>query len=412
MSKPVIVLIILLLLVNSFIVGCSGKTPLDAQAEQENVFAVEVMKPTLGDISQSITLSGQLQAVDTVTVIPEIQGMLEVKTLNVQLGDSVRKGDILFVLDGESVEDQVSNTRLAYETSLANYKLQKELLDEQIENARLTYENAKKSYENTKTNFERIEKLYEAGALSQQDYEQAKLMASDIPYQQAKLNYENRKASETQLQLFEAQLEQARLAYANSSKNLNNIIVTAPIDGIVSSISIQEKGLISPQPALTITDLSSLEVVIKVTEATINKVMATGSVSLVIPSASDAIVTGRIKTVNPVPDSMSQLYTVKITVDNPEGMIKPGMFAQVSIHTNEKNDVVTLPSAAVLQEDRDFYVFVVVEERAVRKEVEIGLDNGELVEVTSGLAPEDLVIIKGQDFLKDSHKVKIVRGEF
>ncbi|SNS79765.1 RND family efflux transporter, MFP subunit [Anaerovirgula multivorans] len=411
MSKRFIVLFGLILLLNSLLVGCSGKS-LETQADQENIFAVEVMKPSLGDISQSITLSGQLQAIDTVTVIPEIQGLLEVKTLAVQLGDFVRKGDVLFTLDTESVEDQVSSRKLSYETNLANYKFQKKLLDEQIEDARLTYENAKKSYENAKINFERIEKLFEAGGASQQDYEQAKLSASDIPYQQAKLSYENKKASETQLQYLEAQLEETKLAYNNSSKDLNNTIITAPIDGIVSSIDIQEKGLISAQPALTITDISSLEVVMKVTEATINKIMAAGNVQLMIPSISDEIVIGSIKAVNPVPDPVSQLYTVKVTVENPEDVIKPGMFAQVYIHTNEKSDIVTLPSAAVLQEDKDFYVFLVKEERAVRKAVEIGLDNGELVEITAGLAPEDAVIVKGQDFLKDGYKIKIVRGEF
>ncbi|AOY76523.1 efflux RND transporter periplasmic adaptor subunit [Clostridium formicaceticum] len=411
MSKASIMFIVSILLLNSFLFGCSSKS-LETQAEQENVFAVEVMKASLGDISQNITLSGQLQAIDTVTVIPEIQGLLEVKNLAVSLGDSVRKGDILFVLDTESIKDQVNSRRLAYETSLANYEFQKKSLDEQIEYTRLAYENAKKNYENAQIEFERIEKLFEAGGVSLQTYEQAKLLASDIPYQQAKLNYENKKASEEQLQLLRAQLEEVKFSYDNSLKDLNNTVITSPIDGVVSSIDIQEKGLISAQPTLTITDVSTLEVVIKVTEASINKIMVAGNVQLVIPSISDEIIIGSIKAVNPVPDSISQLYTVKIAVKNPEGSIKPGMFAQVHIQISEKNDVVLLPSAAVLQESEEFYVFLAKEERAERKIVEVGLDNGELVEVTSGLTPEDVVIIKGQDFLKDGFKINVVRGEF
>ncbi|SDK87076.1 efflux RND transporter periplasmic adaptor subunit [Natronincola ferrireducens] len=412
MSKRISLLIFFLILLNLLLMGCSGDAALKAQADQENVFAVEVMKPQLGDISQSITLSGQLQAVDAVTVIPEIQGLLEVKTLNVKLGDYVTRGDVLFVLDRESIEDHVASSQLAYETSLANYHLQKEILEEQIANARLGYEAAKKNYDNAKTNFDRIEQLYKAGAVSQQDYEQAKLMASDIPYQQAKLNYENRKASQAQLSLYEAQLEQAKTAYTNSLKNLDNTIVTAPINGIVSSLQIQEKGLVSPQPALTITDISTLEAVIQVTEGMINRVIEADNVNLVIPSISDEIRKGFFTTINPVADPMTQLYTIKIQVDNPQGIIKPGMFSHIYINTNEKADVVTLPSDAVLQEGGNFYVFVVSDERAVRKDVVVGLDSGELIEVVEGITTEDVVIIKGQDFIKDGYKVNIVRGEF
>lgn len=167
----------------------------------------------------------------------------------------------------------------------------------------------------------------------------------------------------------------------------------------------------SAQPALAITDVSVLEVEINVTEGIINQLKQGQKVSLRIPSVSNEPIPGKIGIINPVPDPANQLYKVKIEVENEDGQIKPGMFAQVSINMEEKEQIVMIPVEALMSEEDQYYVYVVEAEKAVRKIVTVGLDNGEMVEIVSGLQVDDPLIIKGQDFVKDGEKVKVVRGD-
>jgi RND family efflux transporter MFP subunit len=367
-----LVIVMLMIALN----GCSANEEIPVQAEQEKAVAVEVVKPREGNISQSITLSGRLEPKSSVTVIPEIQGLAKVKDLRVKLGDLVNEGDILFTLDRENTEDQIENIRLSYETALKNY------------------EKAKESYENAQINLARMEQLYSEGAISQQQLEQAQLAASSI-----------------QMEALESQLDQARFSYENSLKQLEKSVVKAPISGYISLINIEENGMASPQPSLIITDISELEVEILIAEGMINKIKSGQEIEMEIPAVGSEIIKGTVQTLNPVPDPVTQLYKGKIALKNSDQIYRPGMFAKIYVNTDEKNDVLIINSIAVIEEENQKFVYTVEKDSAVRKEVEIGMDNGEIVEILGGLSKEDRVVVKGQDFIKDGSKVKVVRGE-
>jgi len=376
MKKILVLMLAIILLISAF-TGCSKKDETaEAQAEQEKVVAVEIDTPKEGNISQSIILSGKLQPVNEVTVIPEIVGLTEINEVRVKLGDMVNAGDILFSLDNENTQDQVENLRLAYEAAQKNY------------------EKAKESFENAKLNLARNEQLYKEGAISQQQYEQVQLAASNI-----------------QMDALEAQLEQSRFTYLNSLKQLDNAVVTAPIRGIVSSINIQEKGMTTAQPSLVITDISTLEVEVFVTEGMVHKINTGQEIEMEIPSVGNERIKGIVQVINPVPDQVTQLYKGKIGLENSQQLYRPGMFAKIHINMDAKNSVLTISSLAVMDEDNTFFVFTVQDDRAVKKEVKVGMDNGEIIEVVAGMTKEDKVIVKGQDFIKDGSKVKVVRGE-
>ena len=374
--RKILAIIVAVVLVVGNLSACSKKDEVGAQVEQEKAVAVEVENPKEGNISQSLTLSGKLQPVNTVTVIPEVAGLVEIKEVKVSLGDMVKAGDVLFILDNDNIQDQIENLRLAFDSAQKNY------------------ERAKESFENSKLNLARNEQLFKEGAISQQQYEQVKLAASN-----------------TQMEVLEAQLEQSRFAYTNSLKQLGNAVVKAPIGGVVSSINIQEKGMTAAQPSLMITDISSLEVEIFVTEGLINRISKGHQMLIEIPVMGNERMNGVVQTISPVPDPVTQLYKGKISLENSNQLLRPGMFSKIHINMDEKRSVMTIPSVAVIGVNNANFVYIVNNNTATKMEIKVGMDNGEVVEVLSGLRKEDNVVVKGQDFIKNGSNVKVVRGD-
>lgn len=329
--------------------GCSGKDKEIPEDVGEVAIPVVVSTAMKGNISQNIVIAGQLQAKNEISIIPKIAGVADVLSLNVELGSFVEKGSLLFTLDNGTLGAAIKDSVLAYETA--------------------------------KSNFDRIAKLYSEGAVSQQQYEQAKLQVSG-----------------TQLQALRNQL--------------NDSYVTAPISGIVSALNIEKDGVAAAgQPAVVITDIGLLEIEADITEKLINKVFVGKKVQLKIPAVSDEQLDAAVSLVNPVPDSRTNLYKMKIEVINYGDLLKPGMIAQIYLNVDESKDVFMLPIDSVIQEESEYFVYVVEDGKAVHKTVKVDVDNGEYIEIIAGVQADDQVIVSGQEFVKDLSPVRIIRGE-
>ncbi|WP_083238928.1 efflux RND transporter periplasmic adaptor subunit [Caloranaerobacter ferrireducens] len=376
MTRKIIVFFVVISLLIFLLAGCKKADVVKENlSEQERYVPVKVESVTKDTIYNTTVFSGKVYADKDVMIFSKIPG--EVTNVFVKLGDKVKKGQNLFVLDKEDIEKQVEQAKVAFEGAKANYELTKE------------------KFENAKITFERTKKLYEEGAVSKSQYEQAELAASDKSLEAAK-----------------SALNQAQVAYNQALEALENTIIKSPITGIVSSVNIETGEMTSnTQPAITVIDIDRVYVQIDVTENIINKLFKEQEVKVSIPSAFDTELIGKIKVISPAIDSRTQLYPVKIYVDNKDHMIKPGMLAQVKVDTDIKRDVVVVRSEAVVERNGEFFVFVVEGDKAVAKKVEIGLDTGMYVEIKKGLKEGEKIIVKGQNYVEDQMKVKIVRGE-
>ena len=96
---------------------------------------------------------------------------------------------------------------------------------------------------------------------------------------------------------------------------------------------------------------------------------------------------------------MTQLYSMKIYIDNKDGVIKPGMFANAEIPLDMKDNVLSIPSEAVIIKDEKNIVYIVKDGKAVEKEIEIGLDTGTEIEILAGLKEKDIIIIRGHNYV-------------
>jgi len=205
-------------------------------------------------------------------------------------------------------------------------------------------------------------------------------------------------------------LEQAKVAYSNSASMLKNAEVKAPIPGVVSSVNIVEgEYATSANPPVTIVDSYSVTIEFGIAASLVNKVKTGDGVLVEISSAgykNEAF----INSVSSSADIMTNLYTVSIVLEN-DGTIKPGMFAKVYLKTDNIENALAVRTEAVKEREGKQFVFVAEGEAAVEKEVTTGLDTGTYIEIKTGISQGDKVIVKGQDYISQGSKIKVVRGE-
>ncbi|MTI70992.1 MAG: efflux RND transporter periplasmic adaptor subunit [Firmicutes bacterium] len=354
--------------------GCSEKQNKE-EGKKENYIPVEVGKIETKTISNEVTYSGKVHADKDVLVMPKIMG--KISNVYVSVGEEVKKGEKLFTLDKEDIQKRVDQAKVALNQAKANYEMTKEKI------------------ENAKTSFERTKKLYEEGAVSKAQYEQAKVQASDSSLEAAK-----------------GGVNQAQVQYDQALDSLDNTSIEAPISGKVASVNIEAgEFATTSQPSMTIVDTDKVYVQINVTENIINELFKGKGVKVDIESASSKDILGKIDSVSPAPDSRTQMYPVKIYMENNNGLIKPGMFAQVRLDTNIKNNTMVVKSEAVVEENGEKVVFIISDNIAKLRKVNVGLDTGEYIEILGGLKGNEKLIIKGQNYVEDGSKVKVVRGD-
>jgi RND family efflux transporter MFP subunit len=366
-------LLTLLLVTALVFTGCSKTEDISADTSEESYTAVEVetLKPMELHIENIMT--AKTYADKDVYVVPLMSGKVE--SINVKVGDTVNKDDVLFVMDKDNITNQVNQALAAYESAKAGY----DVSVSQIENA--------------KKSFERIQKLYEEGAVPETQYDQAKLAASD-----------------ESLAVASRGVDQARVAYENAADALDNAIVKAPISGVISDISIVEgEFATSAKPPVTIVDSDSITIELAVPGNMVNK-LHKGTEAKVEISAADYSEKAVIDSISTSADPMTNLYTVNIILEN-NGSIKPGMFAKVNFETDKIENALAVKTEAVVEKDGKSYVYVVNGDISEEREVVTGLDTGSYIEIKSGLAAGDTVIVKGQDYITGGSKIKVVRGE-
>ena len=401
--KATISLMVVLLLVIGLMAGCSKSGEKDVAQVEENYTPVEVEAAAIKSIANKLNFNGKVYANEEIAVIPKVIGT--VTNVNIELGDVVDKGTVLFTIDKDDISksvDQAANAiELAkkgvaqaengYNTAVSNFELNKE----KIENAQL--------------NLERTRKLYEEGAISKSQLEQTELAASEknLDIMEGQVNQ-----AEIAHQQALDQLKQAELSYKQVASNLDNTVVTAPMDGIVSSLNVKKGQIITnSQPAVTIVDADKVFIQINVVENMVNKFEVGQEVEVNIPAAFDGYIPSTISYISPTSDMRSQLYPIKIYLENPDNKIKQGMNGKVNINMDQSESTIVVKSNAVLDKDDKKIVYVVEDDIAMEKEVEVGLDTGDFIEIKSGIIEGDKVVVVGQHYVENGGKVKVVRGE-
>ena len=227
------------------------------------------------------------------------------------------------------------------------------------------------------------------------------------------------KMAEEEINLSNQQLKQAQASYnavklqiEMARQQLEHTHVKSPIDGIIASKDVFEGALVSNTMApYVISETDTLQVAISVTEQVVNKIQQGSQLEIIIPAVGTGIFTGKITSVSPVIDAKTFSYDVLIDIPNRSNLIKPGMTAKVNIMVEKREDIILVPINSILTEDSGKYVFTVENNRAVKRFVDTGISNNDMVEITKGLETGHLIVVKGHQFLKHNDPVIVLQED-
>ena len=400
--KTIMLLIIILIGVMVLSSGCRDSAETD-QSQEAMYTPVEVAETAIGTVENKIKINGKVVANEEIAVIPKAMGI--VTKVNVKLGDLVDEGSTLFTIEQDDIAKSVEQASNAVEMASSGVSQ----AENGLQTAKLNYEVNKEKIENALLNLERIEKLYEEGAVSKSELEQVQLAADrkNLDILAGQVNQ-----AEIAHQQALKQLRQAEIAHEQALSGLGNTVVKSPMGGYVSELNVKEGQIVTnSQPAAIIVEMDKVYVQVNVVENIVNRLGVGQEVEVNVPAAFDRYVISTISYISPTTDPMTQLYAVRIYIDNPDQKIKPGMNGEVRLSMDIADSAIVIRGNAVLDKEDKKIVFVVEDNKAVEKEVIIGLDTGDYIEIKEGLKEGECVIVEGQHYVENGGKVKIVRGD-
>lgn len=411
MKKNIIVAVVILAVLITLSMGLAkGDNMVEEEIQEETYIPVEVSEVVYRDLANMTTMSGNIYADKDVMILPSIPG--KVKSLKVKDGDKVKKGDVLFTLDAKDIQKQIDQAKIAYDMAKVNYDMGRDQAIITQDSFERTKELTETVLTNARENLEDTKLLYSVGAVSESQLEQAEIALQQQETQmKAQLDQAEISASDKITDLANTQLKQAKLSYNQARDALDNTIITSPINGIVTATTIEAGTMASnAQPSMNIVDMDKVYVGIQVVDGLVNKLKEGQEVNISIPAISPDYRSVVIDSINPIPDPRTQLYPVKIYIENKDGIIKPGMFTNVEIPLELKNSILSIPSEAVIIRGEKNLVYIVEGDKAIEREIKIGMDTGTDVEVLEGLKEEDIVIVRGNTYVKDGTTIKVVGG--
>ncbi|MDR1635702.1 MAG: efflux RND transporter periplasmic adaptor subunit [Treponema sp.] len=191
-------------------------------------------------------------------------------------------------------------------------------------------------------------------------------------------------------------------------------VVKAPIGGTVVALPAQVGMTISQQVSLArIAGGSALEIKLYVAERFISKMALGLPCEITLDAWPGEVFRGTVSKVAPTVDPSSRTMEIRINVDNPGSRLKAGMFAKVRIITEQKQNIVKIPSGAMVQRFGESYVFVAEPDGgegyvARRRNVTPGILVDGILEIREGLSSRDEIIVRGQTLLDDGAKINII----
>jgi membrane fusion protein, multidrug efflux system len=365
-----------LLAVVMILAGCSKHQVAVTQSAAPVAARVRAVRVETQPFTASLSVTGSLVSRSLVELKAETTG--RVVRFDKEEGDPVKAGEVIIWVDDEKPRLAVREAASAVEVA-----------DAVCARARVA-----DAY--NKSELERARNLLASGGITDKDLNAARVAAQD---------------SRAQVSLAEAQLAQAKAALASAQRRLADGQVKAPVGGEISRKLINKGAYVEPTtPVVTLVDNQRLELESPVPASDLGGVRPGQMVRFNVNSYPGESFTGRVVDVSPAVDVDSRTARVRVQVPNPAGRLKAGMFAQGEILTGAASQAILIPLAAVYRDDSSVkvsYVYMVEGGKARRREVRIGREVAQKLEIVDGLKPGDMLVPERSIELADGVDVKL-----
>jgi len=418
------ILALLLILVISFITSCEEK---QKETGAEKPILVEVTAVTQGDIWKELRFTGSVEANTEIKVYPKISATI--REMRVSLGDTVKKDGLIAVLESDDLQAQVAQAQAALEVMQAKWaQMNVGARSEEIAQAEDLVAKAKANLKNAEHNYQRMKALFEGGTVAKRQFESAELeytvARADLNSAQERLDMLLEGATKEDRQALQAQVNQARAALELARIRLSYTRITSPIDGTISERTLDAGDLAVPTKNLvTIVQMDTVKVIVYVPENQIRFVAPGLKAQLTVAAYPGQVFYGTIDTVSPTLNPTTRMFSVEIKVTNEDRLLRPGMFAEVSLAVDPHPNALLVPKEAVLQTEQYLentassgteicqinYVFVVEDGTAHMRTVMLGHESDGMVEVCDGVSMGEQVVTRGLNQLTDADRVTVMK---
>ncbi|HTU49598.1 MAG TPA: efflux RND transporter periplasmic adaptor subunit [Acidobacteriaceae bacterium] len=388
--------------------GCSSENTVPPP---EPVVSVETVHAKVRSIADVVTAEGVLYPVHQASISPKITA--PVRKFYVQRGDKVHRGELLAVLENKDLTAAVVSAQGEYDQAQATYaSTTSSALPEEIQTANLNVVNTKANLAAQRKLYDSENKLYQQGAIArkQLDATEVALTAAQSAYKTAEKHLQNLQSEgvSQQRKAAQGQLELAHGQYLGAAAQLGYTEIRSPVDGVVADRAVYP-GDIAPAgtPLLIVMDTSKVVVRLHVPQQQAELLQLGQAATMRIPGL-DKDVPAKVTVLSPALDPNSTTEEIWVEADNRKGELKPGTTAQVSITAQTVANALVIPAAAILTGPNGQTSVMVVksDNRAYPQDVKTGIQQGTMIQISSGLEPGEQVIVSGQYGLPDKTKVK------
>lgn len=334
--------------------GCGNAEAIDAteKAKEEVVITIPVETHAVsnGDIASTYQATAILEAKEEAFVVARASGIIE--QIFVEEGDYVEKGQALAQLD-----------KKRYELNLAKARADLRGIEQEL----------------------------------------------------AKINavYSQKLVSEDAFQKLTAQYESATASVELAELDLKETTILAPISGYIAERNAKVGNLTESfqrERMFHIVQQRELQGIVYLPESELPQIKKDQQAALTISARNDLVVTGFVERISPVIDSETGTFKVTLRVPNENEILKAGMFSEVSLHYATHENATLLPRKALVSIDNNISVFVIENGIAKKVDISTGFEEGDMVEVTQGLAGNEEVVVTGHQNLKDASPVEVVNS--
>lgn len=362
-----------------------------------------------GTVRKSISATGKVDALTTVNVGSQVSGTLS--DLYVDFNSPVKKGQIIAKLDPSQLQAQLtqaSANQLSAQAAVQTGENAVQSADASAQAAEFNVERTKSVLADAERNAKLTQDMVDAGVTARKEIDPAKAAVTQAAAQNqqamAQLNQAKAQAqsARSQVNQAKAQAQQAAASVQLATVNLEHSIIRAPIDGVVVSRSVDvgqtvAASLQAPTLFLIANDLSRMQVLADIDEADIGQLGPDSRVTFTVDAYPTDVFRGRIAQIRLAPQTVQNVvtYTAVVQVDNPELKLKPGMTANITAIVAERENVTTIPNAALRFRPSNGgpKASKINGEQLTPVPLKLGVTDGVVSEVISGLQPGDKVAV-------------------
>ena len=385
---------------------------------------VGTVLPERRDMEIKLAFTADILPAQQAAIFSKVSGYI--RRIHADRGDFVKAGQLLVEIDDLELRAAVDQARAALLTGEAGFEVARSTLEgnrANLENQQANLTKARAVADNDARQAERLKTLFERGLVAATEYDNARTNAESsrasvqAALAQLRVAEVQIATAQSQVHLAEAQVQSYRAALQLAETNLANTRLLAPFSGYVSQRNLDPGGTVSAQSAgtntasvgiLTLQDIQTVKVQVEVPERNIARVRVGSPVRLTVDPYRGETFAGSVARVLHSLDPRTRTMGVEVEIPNPDGQLKPGMFARVEVLVENRPAVLTIPGEAVRLGEAQPTVMVVRDGVVEAVPVELGASDARGVQVQKGLVEKDQVILQGKDLVKPKQKVRTV----